>query len=352
MRTVRLAGVVAGGVAVAAAAYVAFWFVAADVLRSRVTEWVRQESVFGWRLKSDGMEIGGFPMRFTVTLHNPVIGAARGAWNWQGERLIAELRPWNFRALTLALGGRSSILVKDGEQWREIAIEVDEGDAMLSLADSQRISAVTLDIVGVRIEGLIPGGPVLAERLRAQCLLPPLHGHGATAARASSEVTKVMFNLETLQMPPDVAEGLGSTIEFLNLDAELEESISGEGGDNIAVVWRDPRSGMELNSLNLRWGPLGLTARGYMALDRELKPIGALTADIVGYGDVVDALILSDLIPLGDGFLVKVAFNVMAEKPADGGPPALRNVPLTARDGELLVGSVAFAKLPSLDFPQ
>ena len=59
---------------------------------------------------------------------------------------------------------------------------------------------------------------------------------------------------------------------------------------------------------------------------------------------------MSNMIPLGDAFLAKVAFNVIAEKPGDGGPPILRSVPVIAQDGTLFVGPVTVAKIPSLSF--
>ena len=58
-----------------------------------------------------------------------------------------------------------------------------------------------------------------------------------------------------------------------------------------------------------------------------MRPIAALTANIIGYGDVIDALIMSNMIPLGDAFIAKVAFNMLAEKPEDGGPRCCAGCP-------------------------
>ena len=65
---------------------------------------------------------------------------------------------------------------------------------------------------------------------------------------------------------------------------------------------------------------------------------------------MIDALIMSNMIPLGDAFLAKVAFNLLADKPEDGGPPVLRSVPVTAQNGGLFVGPVAVAKMPTISF--
>ena len=143
---------------------------------------------------------------------------------------------------------------------------------------------------------------------------------------------------------------MGEEIEFLNFDFSLYGPIPSGDTAQAVRVWRDEGGTLELNSFRVRWGPLGIETNGTISLDGEMRPIDALTADIIGYGDVIDALIMSNMIPLGDAFLAKVAFNVIADKPDDGGPPVLRSVPVTAQDGGLFVGPVTVAKIPSLNF--
>ena len=150
-------------------------------------------------------------------------------------------------------------------------------------------------------------------------------------------------------LPSDLAEGLGDSLAFLDIDASVVGPIPSERGTSEAITaWRDAGGTLELTDFRIRWGPLGIESSGTIALDGAMRPIAALTADIIGYGDVIDALIMSNLIPLGDAFIAKVAFNMLAEKPEDGGPPVLRSVPVTAQDGILSVATVKVAELPPL----
>jgi len=249
--------------------------------------------------------------------------------------------------------GASRVRVKDGDAWRDIDWQVGDGQARLALSDDRRVTDIVLDMKSVRIEGLLEGGPATVSHLRAQSLLPDLEpASGSAGAGAPSEVIKAAISLEGVELPEEIGEGLGNKIEALNLDASWVGPMPAVAKRDAVMAWRDAGGTIELRALNMRWGPLGLSTAGTLALDQELRPMGALTADIIGYGDVVDALILSDVIPLGDGFMAKVAFNVMAEKPADGGPPVLKKVPLTAQNGDLFIGPVQFVKLPALDLPQ
>lgn len=352
MRAVQLTGAVAGGIAIAAAGYTAYWFLAADAIEDRVADWSESQRKHGWQLEAADTDVSGFPTRFSVTLREPVVTAEADGWSWRGESLLAELRPWNFHEITLHVNGKSQVRVKDGEVWRDMNWQVEDGQAKLVLTGDRRVKDVALDLTSVRVEGLLSGGPASVRRLRAQSLLPTVAPERGAQAKHDTEVIKAALSLENVELPEDVGEGLGPKIEHLTLDASLVGPMPGEAKRDAIMAWRDAGGTIELNSLNLRWGPLGLSTQGTLALDKELRPMGALTADIVGYGDVIDALILSDVIPLGDAFMAKVAFNVMAEKPADGGPPVLRRIPLTAQDGDLFVGPVQFAKLPPLDLPQ
>ena len=352
MRTVQLTGAVVGGIAIAAAGYSAYWFLAADAIESRVADWSENQREFGWQLEAANTEVSGFPTRFSVTLRDPVVTSEAEGWSWHGENLLAEMRPWNFEEITLHVNGKSKVRIRDGELWRDMNVQIADGQANLVLTGDRRVKDIALDMTSVRVEGLLSGGPATAHRVRAQSLLQSAPKEGSALAKADVEVIKAALSFENVELPDDMGEGLGTNIDHLTLDASLVGPMPGEAKRDAVMAWRDAGGTIELNSLDLRWGPLGLNTNGTLALDKELRPMGALTADIVGYGDVIDALIMSDVIPLGDAFMAKVAFNVMAEKPVDGGPPILRRVPLTAQGGDLFIGPVQFAKLPPLDIPQ
>ena len=84
-------------------------------------------------------------------------------------------------------------------------------------------------------------------------------------------------------------------IEFINFDFSLFGPLP-TGNTNAAVqTWRDAGGTVEIHSFHILWGPLGIDSAGTVALDGEMRPIGALTADITGYGDVIDALIMSNI---------------------------------------------------------
>ena len=343
MRLVLLAAFAAGAVVIAVAGYAGYWFIAAGEIGDRIDEWAEQQRAQGLEIETKGTEVAGFPTRFEVTLREPRIHDTRNGWRWAANSLRAEASAWDFSEVTVFPDRSNSVqvLVAGGE-WRNIDAEIGDGQLIVRLDDDRRFREITLDLQGLEVAGAWPEAVAQVGTLQANGVALDDDGTG-------EEVLKTSIAVRDAVLPSDLAEGLGETLDFLDIDASVVGSIPSERGTNEAITaWRDAGGTLELTGFRVRWGPLGVETSGTIALDGAMRPIAALTADIIGYGDVIDALIMSNLIPLGEGFIAKVAFNMMADKPEDGSAPVLRGVPVTAQDGTLTVATIKVAELPPL----
>lgn len=348
MKIVPLAVSVVGGIAIAVIGYTAYWFVAAGEIEDRIAEWAEDQRARGLTVETGAPEVSGYPLQFEVSLQHPSVDTGAKGWAWHGDLLTASFRPWRFDKFDLKINGRNDVRYFDGDTWHDIRGNVEDGSAWLQLDGEQNIENLLLDLKKVAVAGPWGEDSAFVARLRAR---------GERFAEFDSEtateplkVATVAVEFEGVKLPTGFGDEMGETIEFLNFDLSLFGPIP-TGDTNAAIrTWRDKGGTVEINSFHVLWGPLGINSVGTLALDGEMRPIGALTADIIGYGDVIDALIMSNMIPLGDAFVAKVAFNLLADKPEDGGPPVLRGVPVTAQDGGLFVGPVAIAKVPAINF--
>ena len=343
MRLVLLVAFAAGAVVIAVAGYAGYWFIAAGEIGDRIDEWAEQQRAQGLEIETKGTEVAGFPTRFEVTLREPRIHDTRNGWRWAANSLRAEASAWDFSEVTVFPDRSNSVqvLVAGGE-WRNIDAEIGDGQLIVRLDDDRRFREITLDLQGLEVAGAWPEAVAQVGTLQANGVAIDDDGTG-------EEVLKTSIAVRDAVLPSDLAEGLGETLDFLDIDASVVGSIPSERGTNEAITaWRDAGGTLELTGFRVRWGPLGVETSGTIALDGAMRPIAALTADIIGYGDVIDALIMSNLIPLGEGFIAKVAFNMMADKPEDGSAPVLRGVPVTAQDGTLTVATIKVAELPPL----
>ena len=344
MRRVLLvtAGIVVT-IAIAVAGYTGYWFIAAGEIGDRIDDWAEKQRGQGLEIETRGTFVSGFPLRFEVTLREPRIQDTRNGWRWASDSLRAEASAWDFSEVTVFPDRRNAVQVLvEGGEWREIDAHIGGGQLVVRLDDDRRFREVTLDLQGVEVAGVWPERVAQIGSLQANGVAIDDDGSG-------EQVLKTSIAVRDGVLPSDLAEGLGETLDFLDIDASVVGSIPSERGTNEAITaWRDAGGTLELNDFRVRWGPLGIESAGTIALDGAMRPIAALTADIIGYGDVIDALIMSNMIPLGDAFIAKVAFNMLAEKPEDGGPPVLRGVPVTAQDGTLTVATIKVAELPPL----
>ena len=341
MRLLPFGTGLAGGVAIAVAGYTAFWFVAAGEIENRIDDWVEQQRAQGVAVETENTDISGYPLRFSVLFDNPRVQNDSAGWTWEARDFRAEMRPWNFSKVAVVPGRYNAMRYFDGTEWREVRCQIDQGQILLTLDGNRRISNVTLDIAGITLDGLWSSGAATIERLRANGL-----SNGDTGEH-NGEALKAAIEAENIYLPEGLNDGLGDNLAFLNFNVSLFGPLP--DSEPVSIIrWRDSGGTVELNSFRIRWGPLGIESNGTLALDADLRPIGSLTADIIGYGDVIDALIMSNMIPLGDAFLAKVAFNMLAEKDENGGPPVLRSVPVTAQDGTVFVGPVKVAQVPAI----
>ncbi len=339
---------VAGGIVVAIIAYTAYWFVASDEIGEHIAAWVEEQRARGIIIKADEPEVSGYPLQFEVSLRQPSVDHIGEGWAWRGDAITASFRPWQFREFDLKFRGRNDVRYFDGEVWHDIQGEVEGGTVWLKLDDKRRVKNFLVNLNQVDVVGPWAEGLASIRRFRARVERLGDSDDGEKAKPRAFGSAEVEF--EGIRLPPGFGEEMGEEIEYLDFDLSLYGPISSGDTAQAVRVWRDEGGTLELNSFRVRWGPLGIETSGTISLDGEMRPIAALTADIIGYGDVIDALIMSNMIPLGDAFLAKVAFNVIADKPVDGSPPVLRSVPVTAQDGGLFVGPVTVAKMPSLSF--
>ncbi len=340
MRLVPFAAGIAGGFAIAAASYTGYWFIAASEIEDRIEAWADEQRARGVEVETADTRVVGFPLRFEVALAKPRIIDTKGGWAWAAEAFRARMRPWNFSEFTVVPERHNAMRVHNGVEWRDIEWRIDDGQFIVHLDRGRRVSDISAHLTGIEVEGLW-SEPARIEELN-------LKGVAGDAGGESGEALNAAVAMRNVYVPDGLGEELGETVAFLDVDASLFGPVPNAESATSIAAWRDAGGTVELRSFRLRWGPLGVESTGTIALDQQMRPMADLTANIIGYGEVIDALIMSNLIPLGDAFMAKVAFNMLAEEPEDGGPRVLRAVPVKAQNGIILIGNVEMGTLPPI----
>src|SRR5262249_43224440 len=110
------------------------------------------------------------------------------------------------------------------------------------------------------------------------------------------------------------------------------------------AAWSDAGGTVEVSRLDVAWGPLTLASSGTLALDRDLQPIGALSAKVRGFDRALDAFAAAGQLAPNQASVAKVALGWLAQPEKDG--EKVVTAPISAQDGWIYFGPLRFARVP------
>ncbi len=323
-----------------AVSYMGIWFYARVVALEIIADWVSEQRQAGYRIAHGPPQTGGFPFVVQIRLDAVSIAPAGESWRWGAGALGLEIRPWNFRRIRLeAFGAQRIMAARNGAETRMV-LTASEAVAIVTIAKSGRVTGATLRLREPRLSG--DTGDVRAAELWLEA-----------AAPSPSAPTVASFTLSLAAtdwvLPAALNSALGRKIETLRAEIDILGAIPGGPFGDAVESWRKAGGRIEVKWLHVTWGAVDFQARGTLALDDEGRPLGALTADIRGFGAALDALQEASVVREKTANLAKIGLALLARKPPGGGAPVLR-LPLTAQAGKLYFGPIKIADLPRIRF--
>ncbi len=325
-------------------AYTGYWFNAAGMLREGIERWAEARRAEGYEVAFGAVDIAGYPFGMTARFEAPVLAAESdwGAFRWSGPPATLEVRPWDLGRFTLDVPGRHRI----EHVWPGLPspLLVTAGAAGISskLGWGVRSDLYGLDMDEVGVTPEAGDSLVEARRLRAVFSI-----HRPTRWDHRTANLDITYELSGLRLPEVRDSPLGPVIERFSTQATVLGLLPPGPLHEAVAFWRDEGGTLEVRQLGLVWGPLETDAVGTLALDSEMRPLGALTARIEGYDETRDALVGSGALEAGDAAAAKVVLGLIARLPAGGGRPYLE-VPLSAQDGRLHIGPLNLLPLPPI----
>ncbi len=328
MRYLVLIGVLVAG----AGAYSAYWFQVAGAIEPGIAAWAEERRAEGLEVAYDGVSVSGFPFRLVVTVRQPSIGRPHPtrAWRWRGAALAAVAQPWNFRHLILSLDGRHRLAYLSQGVWRELSARAEVPMVSVVLGHDGQLERFAIDLQGLEVTA-----SGWSERLEAKRV--QLHGRQIAdrAEAAPPGPRELSLRAEEVTLPPEVRTVLGQRITAFKLRLTLLGSLPEAPLAEALAAWRDDGGTVEVHELVIDWGPLALEASGTLALDAEMRPMGAAIARLKRFGELIDRLHAGGWIGAGEALATKVA-----------------RVPVTAQQGRLYLGPLPLLRLaPILPAP-
>jgi len=160
----------------------------------------------------------------------------------------------------------------------------------------------------------------------------------------SANGLKIELRSDGIKLPKNLRLILGRDIKSFALSAQLNGLLKSLQKTDVEK-WRDGGGTVELERFNIIYGSLKLNSKGTLSLDKNLQPIGALSARIIGHQETIDALRNARIINSTQAFTARLIFAAM-QKSSPLGPQL--DVPISIQDQKLSIGPAAVMTLPDL----
>jgi hypothetical protein len=322
--------------------YPVYWLYAAALGETLIVDWIDQQRRQGRVVNHGPIEKSGFPLLVRLEILAPESVNLADGFSWRSERLRIDLRPWDLQRLRLEATGAQQLQLKSTADALDMTVNATGAEGVVLLARAGGLTALSLILRDVRATDAEQGQILRTDRILADFAQPdrPPIAHTETALEMS-------LAAEDIELARIDAPLLGKTIGSLRVKAEVLGPLQGETIARTLSQWRDSGGTLEVRWLNLVWGALDLRANGTVALDERMRPLGALTADIRGYEETLEALAEAEILRRDILPASRVTLNLLARTDPNDGRRVL-TVPLTAQDGALFLGPIKLSEIPEV----
>jgi hypothetical protein len=318
--------------------YAGYWHVVAGRIESGLVAWAAAERARKVDLSWQKLKIGGFPLAFRVILKGAELRdeALLPSPQLLLPSLLASTGPWDFAEWRIAApnGVTAELAGATGQPPLKLTARTAAGTVS---TDSRGAANLWLKLEDASAEA---GLHVPIRTAEAWITLP-----SAPPASHTEPAAGVAVILHQLQLAAGVPP-LGDTIDELAFGITFKGALPGGKLPQAVAAWRDDGGTVELDSLSLKWGALGASATGTIALDQNLQPIGGFSGAIEGYDQILTALVQTGHMRASDAGLARLALTILAKAGPDGKPEIATS--FTIQNGQMYLGPAKLGPVPRI----
>lgn len=335
MRYFVLAGLIAG----ALLGYYVLWSHLVDQVAAEADTWIETQKRQGREAGYESRRLWGFPYRISVTFTKPRWRDPQHplGWTLEADEVTAHLQLWDMHHVIFELGPKQSIGWRSDNTDTGVSMTTTNARASLVLDGAGNWLRLAADISNPTLAGrALSAGPVSASKLL-------LHARRAGNVPPSTDLA-VQF--DKLVLPAGMGGPLGNEVAGLKLVGNLRGGAFGRTPEEVLASWRDGGGVIDLQTIALRWGKLKLDGDGTLSLDKQFRPLGAMSGELRGMEDAVDALVAAGRMRGQDAALAKTAAVALAKR--DTKNEAYIPAQFSIQEGRLFLGPVGLISLPSI----
>lgn len=338
-------------IAALAALWSVFWFVAAGRFEDALDAREGRLSERGMALAYSKRDVGGFPFRLIATYDGfQATGTGSGfGWGLKGRSAHLIALPWNSRHVILDIPDAGVVLSAD---WQDASGEVQEYTTLADVASlrmsvsavERELQRISVQLSAVEGESTLFGiGPFSAQDMQFHLRWP--NGEAMNAANLEAPIQlEPALRVKDFTFKGRMMGALGPTLNsFVMQSAVRGETVPNRSATGLSE-WRLSGGTLDVPLFEMDWGPMHVTGDGTVAVDEQLRPIGAFSLNTRGLDAALATLEADTRISSDASELLRVTLNLLGAGQEDGSIP----VPVTIQDGIIAIGPVGIVQTGSL----
>jgi len=339
MRYLVLIGLIIGGLL----GYYILWSHLADQVAAQAETWIEGQRRQGREVSYESRRIWGFPYRLSLTLSKAKWSDPRLplAPRLEADEITAHLQLWQREHVIFDLPGRQSVTWRsESGAERKASLAADRFRASLVVDGAGNWLRIATDLTRPHLQGPTEGA------LRGEWIADKLLLHARRAGNVPPDLD-LALQVEQGLLPPQAENPFGRAVQDLRLTGNLRSGFYGTTLEDRLASWRDAGGVIDMSTIALTWGDLRINGTGSLAIDRDFRPLGAMSGTAAGTLRAIDILQTTGLIDPPSANTAKQLLLTLEERPDSKGLPR-REIALTAQDGRLSLGTVPLLSLPSV----
>ncbi|HLY56535.1 MAG TPA: DUF2125 domain-containing protein [Stellaceae bacterium] len=331
-RLARPLGIVA---VLAIAAYTGLWYWQGSIARERVDAALAKGQVDGLRMTGSKISLGGYPFWVEVKLED---GALSGLSRFPGARITAPLVVFRYHPLT---PGKWTLSTPKG-----LSAELPVGGSTATFSALELTADVgprqdAASTFNIRAGGITmatnPANSVKLRSIRLRLEVPDKQG--------PEQHVGFGLALDGVTLPRRMGP-LGPVIDLVEFEGQFQGDLPHQRLSVALAAWRDGGGTVELRHAHIGWDRLQLDAQGTAALDHDMQPEAAFTAEVHDWTAALDALVDGGSLEPKAADYAKFGLTLLG----GGGGESLK-APIAVQNGQVYVEKAKLAKFPHIDWP-
>lgn len=326
------------------------WFYARWLAGHAADDWAAAQRADGIDISWEARDFFGWPHRLHALFRSPraTITAPNRQISWNGADSAVRFYLLDPDTIDFGAPGRHDVIVTQGGQTAAFALDAATLDARAETGPGGVFRNLVAGATEATLKDSDDKELAAVDAVQILWEQPPdiLNDPAPVTLRLALRADQLTLAPELLPETPSPV--LGNEISVVRANFDLNGAIQTNEPVPLALAdWRDQGGTVDVERLEIAWGPMRLVGDGTLALDAALQPEGAFSARISGLADVLTAMERASMIDARTAAIARITLAVLTRRSEDGGAPEAR-VPLTIQNRQLSIGPVALFKLPAI----